>query len=103
MTPTQLREQFRQQLIAIKRSTYWPDLNEPDTMNGGDGPSFQCVTFGVNDDFTDWSYQTGDNSYSGGAYGYPHWAVVWIRPRSNCREIAQEAVDQILDLVGQAA
>jgi hypothetical protein len=25
-----------------------------------------------------WSYQTGDNSYTGGAYGYPHWAVIGV-------------------------
>ena len=26
----------------------------------------------------DWSYQTGDNSFTGGAYGYQHWAVVSV-------------------------
>ena len=25
-----------------------------------------------------WSYQTGDNSYTGGAYRFPHWAVIGV-------------------------
>jgi hypothetical protein len=48
-----------------------------------------------------WSYQTGDNSYSGGAYCHPHWAVVSLYRRSNSRELAEDCADQILDLVSQ--
>jgi len=44
-----------------------------------------------------WDYQTGDNSYTGGAYGYPHWAVTHLYHRSNCRRLAQDAVSQIIE------
>jgi len=37
-----------------------------------------------------WSYQTGDNSYTGGAYGHPYWGVGAIYRNSNSRELAKE-------------
>jgi hypothetical protein len=64
-----------------------------------DKPGMQ-VTFGltVNDDGSlSWNYQTGDNSYTGGAYGHPAWAVVSLYRRSNCKELAADAMDQALD------
>ena len=33
------------------------------------------ITIACNDSFDDWTYQTGDNSYSGACYGYPCWGV----------------------------
>jgi len=57
------------------------------------------VTFGVTlgeDGSLSWSYQTGDNSYTGGAYGHPVWAVVSLHRRSNSRELAKEAMDEAL-------
>lgn len=36
------------------------------------------LTVGLNDQGTEWSYQTGDNSFTGGAYSFPIWAVIWI-------------------------
>ncbi len=58
------------------------------------------VTIGANEE-GEWSYQTGDNSYTGGAYGYPHWAVVTLERRSNSTELAREAVSQLADLMNQ--
>jgi hypothetical protein len=46
----------------------------------------------------EWSYQTGDNSYSGGAYGYPHWAVVSVYRRSDSRALARDIRNQLADL-----
>ena len=46
-----------------------------------------------------WHYQTGDNSYSGGAYGHPHWAVISLYRRSNCAELANEIESQLLEAV----
>jgi hypothetical protein len=46
----------------------------------------------------DWSYQTGDNSYSGGAYGYPYWAVVGVYRDSNPRTIARDIRSQLSEL-----
>lgn len=49
----------------------------------------------------EWSYQTGDNSFTGGAYSYPHWAVVTIDRRSDSRAIAREIRDQLAELASQ--
>lgn len=96
-----LRSEFQRVLIAVKRSTHWPDFTESGDP-GIDGLGFLCVTFGANRDLSDWGCQTGDNSYSGDAYGFRHWGVVWIRPRSNCRHVALEALEQILDSIAQS-
>lgn len=48
----------------------------------------------------DWDYQTGDNSFTGGAYGYPHWAVVYLYRRSNCTTLARNVIDELYDLAG---
>jgi len=55
------------------------------------------VTIGA-DETGAWSYQTGDNSYTGGAYGMPYWGVISLYRRSNCRDLARDAVDQIAEL-----
>ncbi len=54
------------------------------------------VTIGASS-FTSWSYQTGDNSFTGAAYGHHHWGVICLNRRSNCMELAAEAVDQIAE------
>lgn len=50
---------------------------------------------GGDDDSASWSYQTGDNSFSGGAYGHPVWGVVWISADSDPDEVAQEIAADI--------
>lgn len=49
----------------------------------------------------DWNYQTGDNSFTGGAYGHPHWINIYLMRRSNCKVLSKEAVEQLRDLVAQ--
>lgn len=56
------------------------------------------VTVGWSEDGS-WSYQTGDNSFTGGAYGHPHWAVLSLYRRSNSRELARDAINQLSDCV----
>lgn len=56
------------------------------------------VTIGWSDKTGDWSYQTGDNSFTGGAYHYPHWAVITLDRRSNSAELASDAIAQLSDL-----
>jgi hypothetical protein len=47
----------------------------------------------------DWAIQTGDNSYMGPAYSYPHWGVSSLYPGCNCKKIAKDLVSQINDLI----
>jgi hypothetical protein len=72
-----------------------PDICDEYKEADDDLPSIS-LTCGMNHQGA-WSYQTGDNSYTGGAYGYPYWAVVSIFRRSNSRELAKEIREQWLD------
>lgn len=55
------------------------------------------VTIGFSPDDGSWDYQTGDNSYSGGAYCHPVWAVIYLYRRSNCMELAREAIGKLVE------
>ena len=44
-----------------------------------------------------WHYQTGDNSFSGGAYLHAHWAVVSIYRDSNPKDIAEDIGNQLAE------
>ena len=44
-----------------------------------------------------WSYQTGDTSFMGGAYGYPYWGSAGVYRDSNARDVAREIVEEIKD------
>ena len=56
------------------------------------------VTFGLDED-GGWSYQTGDNSYTGGAYRFHYWGLAHLNRRSNCKALAQEAFNEAADLM----
>ena len=62
-----------------------------------------CLTVGytVAHEETPASYgwQTGDNSFTGGAYCHPHWAVVYLYRDSDPTETAKDIVDQIAELI----
>lgn len=47
------------------------------------------------DGVMDWGFQTGDNSYTGGAYGYPHWAVVSVHRDSDEDDIVGSIHEQL--------
>lgn len=60
-------------------------------------PSIQ-VTLATNcTDRDSWAIQTGDNSYTGVAYGFRYWGVSTLYRRSNCRELAKELIEQIAE------
>ena len=61
---------------------------EPDD----DTPSMD-LTIGADAD--GWSYQTGDNSFTGGAYGYADWAVVYLSRDSDPAEVAEDIIGQL--------
>ena len=54
------------------------------------------VTIGASPDGT-WHYQTGDNSYSGGAYSHAYWGLVYLHRRTNSRDAAKGAIDEIAE------
>lgn len=55
-----------------------------------------CVTVGASPDGS-WHYQTGDNSYSGGAYLHAYWGVGYLYRDSNPEDVADGIIDEIAD------
>lgn len=62
-----------------------------------------AVTIGaeITPDGIAWDYQTGDNSYIGGAYCFPDWGIVDLHRRDNSRKLADEIVEQFLEIWAQ--
>ncbi len=42
-----------------------------------------------------WSYQTGDTSFTGGAYDYADWAIVYLSRDSDPGEVADDIIGQL--------
>ena len=58
------------------------------------------VTIGANEK-GEWAYQTGDNSFTGGAYSFPHWSTVTLQRRSNSTELARDVVNELANIIHQ--
>lgn len=94
---TQLEREVCRLLKSLK-----PQIGDEYRASEDEDCPGMCVTIGATpkDDGTlSWHYQTGDNSYSGGAYGHHNWGVISLYRRSNCRELAKEAVEQIAESI----
>ena len=59
------------------------------------------LTVGWSAESGEWDWQTGDNSYTGGAYFYPTWATVAIYRRSNSKELARDIRNQLSEAIYQ--
>ena len=55
------------------------------------------LTVGWTPESGSWSYQTGDNSYTGGAYGHPIWGVAWLTVDSDAEAVADEILNELAD------
>lgn len=53
-------------------------------------------------DGREWNYQTGDNSYTGGAYGLQHWSVTTLFKESHCGKLAAEIVNELRNMVAES-
>jgi len=83
-------------LVAIKRDVCVGNWNE--LMDDEGNPGLQ-ITVGYSHDKKDWDIQTGDNSYSGYAYFHPVWGVSSLYPGCNCKDIANDIIAQIYDMI----
>ena len=85
---------IRKLLVALKadiRDDYRASDDPSDTLPG------MMVTIGWTPETGGWNYQTGDNSFTGGAYGHLVWAVVYLYRSSNCAELADEAIEELAE------
>jgi hypothetical protein len=85
-------------LINYTKGTIFSEDEWPgDDPELGEVP-FNDLTIGMNE-AGEWSFQTGDNSFTGGAYHYPHWAVVSIEADSDPDVVFEDICNQLADLM----
>lgn len=84
-------------LVELKKDIE-DDYRCPD--DPGDDTPGMLVTIGASTDGT-WNYQTGENSYAGGAYGHQYWGLVYLYRDSNCQDLAREAIYEIADQMAE--
>ena len=88
-------EEVSELVTDIIKGEWWNDEGMIDLTIATNGKPNDCDT-------ADWTFQTGDNSYSGSCYHYRHWAVTTIsREDDNPNEIAENLVDQLAELLYQ--
>jgi len=81
-------------LVRSVRSDISPEFRATD--DPGDETPAICLTVGA-DRSGRWSYQTGDNSFTGGAYGFASWAVVTVDKGANSFALADEILSELGD------
>lgn len=60
-----------------------------------DEPSMQIT---LASDERGYALQTGDNSYSGPAYSFRHWAVGSLYRQTDCTDLARDLINECKDL-----
>jgi len=90
------RDEYGYDPSDLDLNSYYNELVaiEPDLANC----CFLSLTIGADGESKRFGAQTGDNSYTGGAYGYPHWAVVDICSSDKPRNVARDIQNQIAEL-----
>jgi hypothetical protein len=87
---TEVKSNIREFLVAN-----WSDFQKDAKEYGG-----LDITFATNDDGDAWNYQTGDNSFTGGCYGLPHWAVETIEGHDGTPlELSSDIINQLEELL----
>lgn len=79
-------------LVRSVRANIGPDhraSGDPD-----DNTPAVSLTVGANRE-GQWNFQTGDNSFTGGAYGFASWAVVTVTKGENSFAVADEILDEL--------
>jgi hypothetical protein len=80
----------------IPKILFWTEEVDQDDP---DGEPFRSVEFtigySINPETGDhtWDYQTGDNSYTGGAYRHPDWLLATITPDCTSAEVISQLRD----------
>ena len=74
--------------IGDEYRAYRPEFDD-------DGTPSMLLTIGA--DASGWSYQTGDNSYTGGAYGFADWSSVALYRDSDPESVADEIISGFPD------
>lgn len=90
------RTEWKKLLTALQKDIGDDYRTTLDTFDDESDPGMD-VTIATTDGES-WSYQTGDNSYSGSAYHFQHWAVIYLYRDSDIDELVDDVIDQLCEL-----
>jgi hypothetical protein len=96
-----LRQNLYRLLVEIKKDQDWRKQDDSE-----DEPYIDVTigcTINLGQGTISWNFQTGDNSFTGGAYGHPEWFTTSIMRRSNCKDLARELAGEIEDYIHEIA
>lgn len=86
-------------LMEEYRDDYYEDPNDPDDLIHLNDP--MMLTIGVSVDpetnLVSWGWQSGDNSYTGGAYSHLYWGVVYYMSDAPPEEHLNCIIDDLIN------
>jgi hypothetical protein len=85
------------ELSALIRAIKGEISPEYRAFEDDDQPGIQ-LTIACSEDGSEWTYQTGDNSYAGSCYFYAHWAVAGVYRTTNSRDLARAMIADLEEL-----
>lgn len=85
------KAQLLEDLTLLVKSLI-PDIDDDCVASGDDDGGMPGIDITIGADADGWSYQTGDNSFTGGAYGYASWGISSIYRDSDPAAVARELV-----------
>ena len=86
-------KELLESLIPTIEDEFRVSDNPADALPDDDVPEM-LVTVGW-DGGPDWGWQTGDNSFTGGAYPYKNWSLIYLYRDSDCGELADKAIEEL--------
>ena len=91
------------QFIKLNIETLRSQARDIDEENDYEVSALE-LTFATDDNGEFWGFQSGDNSFTGAAYHYPHWAVVYLMDDNRADhfhidEILQDVIEQWGELI----
>ena len=87
-------EDFKVEMIALVTNLI-PEID--DDYRSDEEATEPSMLLTVGADADGWSYQTGDNSFTGGAYGYATWALVYLDRESDPSSVADDIIAELID------
>jgi hypothetical protein len=88
------RAEFTAQIAALVAELI-PTIGDEYRASEDDEVPGMMLTIGADAD--GWSYQTGDNSYTGGAYSYSAWGIGYIYRDSDPAQVADDIASDLYD------
>lgn len=85
------------ELLRILQANIGDEYRASDDPND-DTPAMQ-ITISTNDNLTHWSYQTGDNSYTGGCYCDRYWGVGALYRDGDCAKLADSLLNDLSEQI----